>query len=157
MFTATERPARSFADFTGLSFFTRTPVTSAPTLPLEAAPLTTDFTGTPLVCASIREVVLLKPNWNWPLTTPGMIAAPPCAVTIFSSIPRAAKNPFFCPRYSGATSTMGITPTVTCVFFAPPADDESPPPESEEPHPAAPTRVTAATASPSKRLCMGPS
>jgi hypothetical protein len=98
VFTATVRPARSFADFTELFFFTRTPVTSAPTLPLDAAPLTTDFTGTPLVCASIKDVVLLKPNWNCPLTTPGMIAAPPCAVTIFSSIPRLAKNPFFWPR-----------------------------------------------------------
>ena len=69
--------------------------------PVEAVPLTTDLIGTPLVWAIINDVTLLNPNWNWPLNTPGMIAAPPWAVSIFRSMPRLLKNPFFCPRYTG--------------------------------------------------------
>ena len=62
--TATVCPARSLADLIELSFLTATPVTSAPTLPLEAAPLATDLMGTPLTWAIISDVVLLNPNWN---------------------------------------------------------------------------------------------
>jgi hypothetical protein len=61
------------------------------------------------------------------------------------------KKPFFCPRYSGATSTIGMMPTVTWVVF--PSEDGEPPLDDEEdPHPAAAATVTTAMAQPRTRL-----
>lgn len=80
--TATFLPSRSLADLIGLSLFTTTAPKSAFCLPVEPTPLTTTLTGTPLDWATISEVEFEKPNWNWPLTTPGTIAAPPCAMVI---------------------------------------------------------------------------
>ena len=43
-------------------------------------------------------MVLLKPNWYWPLSTAGTIAAPPCAVVSVRSMLRLLKKPFSLPR-----------------------------------------------------------
>lgn len=92
--TATFFPSSSFADLIGLPFFTVMAPKSLPATPVEATPLTTAFTGTFWLWAIISEVMLLNPNWNWPLTTPGTIAAPPCAVVMDSFRPRLLKKPF---------------------------------------------------------------
>jgi hypothetical protein len=84
---ATFLPSRSLGDLMALPFFTMRPLKSLPCTPVEAIPLTTALTGTLLVWATINDVTLLKPNWNWPLTTPGTIAAPPCAVEMVSFRP----------------------------------------------------------------------
>jgi hypothetical protein len=60
--------------------------------------LDTTLSGSPRDWAISSEVTLLNPNWNCPLTTPGTIAAPPCPVSMVSSIPRLEKNPFSFPR-----------------------------------------------------------
>lgn len=86
--TATFLPSRSLAVFSGLFPFTTMPAKSPPSLPVEATPLATALTGTFLSAAIISEVTLEKPNWNWPLTTPGTIAAPPWAPTSVRSMPR---------------------------------------------------------------------
>ncbi len=87
--TATFFPARSLGDLTGLSPLTTTPPKSAPAFPVEATPLATARTGTLRLRATISDVVLLNPNWNCPLTTPGTIAAPPWLVSSVRSRPRS--------------------------------------------------------------------
>ena len=51
-----------------------------------------------LGCASISDVMLLNPNWNCPLTTPGMIAAPPWALTMLQLDAAAAEEALLLPR-----------------------------------------------------------
>lgn len=96
--TATFLPSSSFADLRVLPFLTTRAPKSLPETPVEATPLAMAFTGTLLDSASIREVMLEKPNWNWPLTTPGTMAAPPCASVIDSFRPCLLKKPSFWPR-----------------------------------------------------------
>ncbi len=92
---ATFLPSSSFADPTGLSPLTVSAAKSLPASPVEAMPFATARTGTLLDWAIISEVMLEKPNSNWPLTTPGTMAAPPCALEKSSFSPRSLKNPFF--------------------------------------------------------------
>ncbi len=61
---ATFLPSRSFGDLTGLSPLTVSASKSLPTSPVEAIPFATAFTGTSLDRAIMRDVMLLKPNWN---------------------------------------------------------------------------------------------
>ena len=75
--------------------------------------MATTLRGSPRDWAISSEVTLLNPNWNWPLTTPGTIAAPPWPVSMVRSMPRLEKNPFSLPRWMGATSRIGMTPTLT--------------------------------------------
>ncbi len=86
--TATFLPSSCLGDLMELPFFTVVPMKSAPFSEVEAAPFATALTGTFLDWAISRDVVLLKPNWNWPETTPGTIAAPPWAGVISSLRPR---------------------------------------------------------------------
>lgn len=71
-----------------LPFLTVMAPKSLPATPVDATPLAMAFTGTPLDWAIISEVMLENPNWNWLETTPGTIAAPPCAAVIDSFRPR---------------------------------------------------------------------
>lgn len=87
--TATFLPSNCLADLIGLPFFTVVPMKSAPSSAVEATPFATTLTGTFLDWATSRDVVLLKPNWNWPETTPGTIAAPPWAGVSSSLRPRS--------------------------------------------------------------------
>lgn len=96
--TATFLPSSSFADFRLLPFLTTRAPKSLPDTPVEATPLAMAFTGTFCDSASISEVMLENPNWNWPLTTPGTMAAPPCARVIDSFRPCLLKKPSFWPR-----------------------------------------------------------
>ncbi len=125
---------------------TRMPAKSFAASAVAWLPDATTLTGRPLSVARSSEVVLLKPNWYWPLTTPGMIAAPPWASSVFSSRPSSAKKPLSIPRYTGATSRIGISPTVTVVVAAAPADVEVPDESSPEPHPAISRAVAAPSA-----------
>ena len=96
--TATRLPARSFADRIGLSPLTMTAPKSPPSAPVDATPAATAFSGRPCELASSSDVVLLNPNWYWPLMTLGTIAAPPCAVSSVTSRPSAEKKPCLMPR-----------------------------------------------------------
>ncbi|GAB3565546.1 hypothetical protein GCM10027445_11190 [Amycolatopsis endophytica] len=96
--TATFLPARSAAVLIGLSGLTTTAPKSLPCMPVEELPELTTFTGRPWDWASSSDVVLLKPNWNCPLITPGTIAAPPCAVSSVRSRCCSLKNPLLTPR-----------------------------------------------------------
>ncbi|RAJ86882.1 hypothetical protein K377_02563 [Streptomyces sp. PsTaAH-137] len=96
--TATFLPSRSFADFRALPFLTTTAPKSAPSLPVEPTPFATTLMGTPVDWAIIKLVELENPNWNWPLTTPGTMAAPPCAVVIDRVRPCFLKKPCLWPR-----------------------------------------------------------
>lgn len=82
-------PPSSLADFSALPFGTAISAKSAPGFPVEATPLTTALTGTFLDRATSSEVMLLKPKSNCPETTPGTIAAPPCASVGSSFSPRS--------------------------------------------------------------------
>jgi hypothetical protein len=95
--TATRLPARSAAVLIEASRVT-TPPKSALSLPVEATPLDTTLRGSPRDWAISSEVTLLNPNWNWPLTTPGTIAAPPWPLSRVSSMLRLVKKPFCLPR-----------------------------------------------------------
>jgi hypothetical protein len=74
------------------------PPKSALSLPVDATPLDTTLSGNPRDWAISSEVTLLNPNWNWPLTTPGTIAAPPWPLSRVSSMLRPVKNHFSLPR-----------------------------------------------------------
>jgi hypothetical protein len=58
---------------------------------VEATLLDTTLRGSPRSWAITSEVTLLNPNWNWPLTTSGTIAAPPWPVSRVSSMLRLEK------------------------------------------------------------------
>jgi hypothetical protein len=72
--------------------------------------------------------------------TEGTIAAPPSAscgsIFRFSS----SKKPLSTPRYSGATSAIGITPTLSVVASA----VSAPPPPPPPPSPSSPHAATSA-------------
>ena len=78
--------------------FTTTPEKSLPASPVEEAPLVSTFSGTPFSRATMREVMLPKPNWNWPLVTPATVTAPPEPACSVRSMPRSLKKPFSLPR-----------------------------------------------------------
>lgn len=52
---------------------------------------------------------------------------------------------------------MGMMPILTCVVLPPSEDDGPLSAGSDDPHPATPTTVITAAATPRTRLCMGPS
>jgi hypothetical protein len=90
--TATRVPARSAAVEMQLSGRATTALKSAPGSPVDAVPPATTSSGRPCSAATSTDVVLPKPNWKSPLTTPGTMAAPPWPLCRVSSIPRSAKG-----------------------------------------------------------------
>ena len=97
MFAATFLPASRLGLVIDGSL-TTSPLKSAPGLPVVALPGAIALIGTPLLWAMRTDGELLKPNWYWPAATPGMMFAPPAAVSSFRSMFCSLKKPFFCPR-----------------------------------------------------------
>src|SRR5215210_4691309 len=100
--------------------------------------------GSPFEEAISSETVFEKPMSKSPLSTAGVIAAPPAANCGWSSIPCCLKNPCLIPTKTGATSAIGISPILTFSGFS----GVPPPPESlSSPHPVATSTVVASIAS----------
>src|SRR4051794_22603728 len=146
--TAIVLPSRSFAVLIG-PFLRTSRSAHAWDLSVPArTPWLIIWTGRPFDAAISSEIVFEKPIWSLPLRTAGVMAAPPSAslglIVRFCSL----KKPFLMPRYSGATSAIGMTPTLSVAGLAAWPDDAlllllEPPPLSPPPHAA---RTSAAPA-----------
>ena len=145
--TATVLPARPLTSRIGL--FAGTSTWQASFLPgAMPTPGVMACSGTPLLLAMMSETLLEKPNWLLLLTTAGTIAAPPAASCGSTLSFCALKKPFWTPRYSGATSVIGIRPTFTVVT---PSASLLPAEVPPEPQPAARPTASAATTTRSRR------
>src|SRR5262245_57367548 len=142
-------PARSAGSWTSLSPFTAMAAVSFSGSSVAWMPCEMIFTGRSWDCASSSDTTLEKPiSWS-PDITAGMMAAPPWATTGSTSRPSSSKNPLSMPRYSGATSTTGTTPTVMLVSSSGAAvvcDASSPPSSSSPPHAAARSAIAPTSA-----------
>jgi hypothetical protein len=96
--TAIVLPSRSFGSLTGPSFSTsRSAQASSSDLPART-PWLMISTGRFCEAAISSEIVFEKPIWKSPLTTAGVIAAPPsasCGLIVSCS---SSKKPCFMPR-----------------------------------------------------------
>jgi hypothetical protein len=96
--TATRLPSRSVASAMSLPSGATTALKSAPTSPVVLLPAATMRTSMPLSLATSSEVLLEKPNSNWPDSTPGRMAAPPWPLSRVRSMPSSSKKPWSSPR-----------------------------------------------------------
>src|SRR5215204_25971 len=145
VFTAIVFPSRSLGEEMGPSFLTIRLAQASLSFSPPSTPWVTIFSGRFSDWAMNSETLFEKPKSKSPFTTEGTITAPPSANWVLTVRFSSSKNPWSRPRKSGATSAIGITPTVTVARSDPP--DPPPPSESSSPHPATPSARTVHTAS----------
>src|SRR5919112_174049 len=151
--TATVLPSRSLGSFTGPS-----PGTSRSAHGLDwsgppSTPWEMIWIGRPFEEAISSEIVFEKPMSKSPLTTAGVIAAPPAANCGSSSMPCSLKKPCLMPTNTGATSAIGISPIWSfsgCDGVPPPPDDAA----SAPPHALASSAVAASAANARPKRCI---
>ena len=136
VFTAIVLPSRSLAVLTGPSFGTSRSAQASFSVARPSTPWLMIWTGRSLDAAISSEIVFEKPIWKSPLSTAGVIAAPPSAscgsIVSFSSL----KKPLLHPQVEGRH--VGDRDDADLQGRRSPAP---PPPPSSSPQPAA----TAAT------------
>src|SRR5688572_12950680 len=150
-------PSRSFGLLMSLSAGISTSAQGLLSSGPPSTPWETICTGSPFEAAISSETVLEKPMSKSPLSTAGVIAAPPAANCGSSSIPCSLKKPCLIPTNTGATSAIGISPILTFSGFSgvPPPPPEPP----SSPHPVATSTVAASIASAAvrRRILASPS